>query len=77
MKYLMWAMLGDGQLLKDDKGKYRPVSELVDTTNPTNPPPPDTYAENEDPVSGVSGVSDVSDNLPNGNADDYITEGVL
>jgi hypothetical protein len=77
VKYLMWAMLGDGQLLKDDKGKYRPVSELVDTTNPTNLPPPDTYAENEDPVSGVSGVSGVSDNLPDGNADDYITEGVL
>lgn len=36
VKYLMWAMLGDGQLAKDGKGKYaRPTS-----TNPTNPPNP-------------------------------------
>ena len=30
VKYLMWTMLGSGQLIKDDKGRYSP-------TNPTNP----------------------------------------
>jgi hypothetical protein len=33
VKKLMWTMLGDGQLLKDDRGRYHPA-------NPTNPPTP-------------------------------------
>jgi hypothetical protein len=33
VKYLMWTMLGDGQLVKNDKGAYYP-------TNPTNPANP-------------------------------------
>jgi hypothetical protein len=65
VKYLMWSMLGDGQLLKDDKGRYRPVSELAELATPTNPNPEsfaDTYAENDNSISGVSGVSEVSTN---------------
>lgn len=52
VKYLMWSMLGDGQLLKDSKGRYS-------TANPTNPRKADTYAENGSRVSGVSGVGGV------------------
>ena len=49
VKYLMWTMLGDGQLLKNDKGAYYPAKPTNDvpppaaasphtpTTNPTNP----------------------------------------
>jgi hypothetical protein len=33
VKKLMWTMLGDGQLLKDDKGRYSPTTP----TNPTTP----------------------------------------
>jgi hypothetical protein len=33
VKKLMWTMLGDGQLLKDDRGRYYPAK-------PTNPPTP-------------------------------------
>jgi hypothetical protein len=47
VKYLMWAMLGDGQLLKDSKGRYSPA-------NPTNSTKGDTYDEDDDSVSGVS-----------------------
>jgi hypothetical protein len=50
VKYLMWTMLGDGQLLKNDKGAYYPAKPTNDvpppaagsphttttTTNPTN-----------------------------------------
>jgi hypothetical protein len=54
VKYLMWSMLGDGQLLKDDKGKYSPANP----TNPAaNPRKGDTYRVADDSVSGVSGVS--------------------
>ena len=55
VKYLMWAMLGDGQLLKDGKGRYFPANPTNPTTNPSKA---DTYAENDDSVSGVSGVSE-------------------
>jgi hypothetical protein len=50
VKYLMWTMLGDGQLVKDGKGRYSPA-------NPTNPVNPDKNTENDARVSGVSGVS--------------------
>jgi hypothetical protein len=44
--------LGDGQLVKDGKGRYSP-------TNPTtNPRKADTYAEKPASVSGVSGVGE-------------------
>jgi hypothetical protein len=46
VKYLMWTMLGDGQLLKNDKGAYYPAKPTnsnvpasprnAPTTNPTN-----------------------------------------
>jgi len=59
VKYLMWTMLGDGQLVKDDKGRYSPANPTNPPTNPTNPRKADTYGTNGDPVSGVSGVSGV------------------
>jgi hypothetical protein len=51
VKYLMWAMLGDGQLLKDSKGRYSPANP---TNRPTNPKKAHSYAGNDDRVSGVS-----------------------
>jgi hypothetical protein len=57
VKYLMWSMLGDGQLLKDNKGRYSPANPTNRPTNPANPRKADTYAENDDRVSEVSGVS--------------------
>jgi hypothetical protein len=56
VKYLMWAMLGDGQLLKDDKGRYSPANP---TNRPTNPKKAHSYAGNDDRVSGVSEESGV------------------
>jgi hypothetical protein len=55
VKYLMWTMLGDGQLVKDGKGCYSPTNP----TNPTNSRKADTYGEKDHRVSGVSGVSGV------------------
>jgi hypothetical protein len=39
VKYLMWTMLGDGQLVKNDKGAYYPTNPTnpANPTNPTNP----------------------------------------
>jgi hypothetical protein len=56
VKYLMWSMLGDGQLLKDSRGRYSPTNPTNRPTNPTDPRKADTYAEGDDWVSGVSGV---------------------
>jgi hypothetical protein len=39
VKYLMWTMLGDGQLLKNAKGAYYPANP-TNPTNPTNPANP-------------------------------------
>jgi AAA domain len=49
VKYLMWTMLGDGQLLKNSKGAYYP-------TNPTNPTNCTNYANhtNSSPVDGLA-----------------------
>jgi hypothetical protein len=57
IKYLMWTMLGDAQLVKDGKGCYSPTNP----TNPTNPRKADTYGEKNHRVSGVSGVSGVGE----------------
>jgi hypothetical protein len=57
VKYLMWSMLGDGQLLKDNKGRYSPANPTNRPANPTGPRKADTYAEGDESVSGVSGVS--------------------
>jgi hypothetical protein len=55
VKYLMWAMLGDGQLVKDDRGRYSPA-------NPTNPPHPTNSTNSTNPaserVAAVSGLVD-------------------
>ena len=64
IRYLMWAMLGDGQLLKDSKGRYSPTNPTNRPTNRTNTPKGDTYAESEAPVSAVSDVSGDSEELP-------------
>jgi hypothetical protein len=45
VKYLMWTMLGDGQLVKNDKGGYYP-------TNPTNPTNLTNSANSTNPVQG-------------------------
>ncbi len=39
VKFLMWTMLGDGQLLKNGRGKYSPThpTNLTNLTNLTNP----------------------------------------
>jgi hypothetical protein len=74
VKYLMWSMLGDSQLLKNSKGANYPanptnyanrtnspsVSGLVDDGGTTNPNEADTYGENESWVSGVSGPGTVT-----------------
>jgi AAA domain len=44
VKYLMWTMLGDGQLLKNERGAYYPANptnptNLTNSTNPANPAP--------------------------------------
>jgi hypothetical protein len=44
VKYLMWTMLGAGQLIKNDKGAYYPTNptnptNLTNPANPTNPTP--------------------------------------
>ena len=53
VKYLMWTMLGDGQLLKGDNGRYFPANP----TNPTNPTNPANSAnpasDNGDEVGGL------------------------
>jgi AAA domain/Domain of unknown function (DUF4326) len=72
VKYLMWTMLGDGQLLKDDKGRYYP-------TNPTNPTNPANSANSANPASdngdGVSGIVDDAE-APNPTfADTYAENG--
>ncbi|MDP9480098.1 MAG: helicase RepA family protein [Actinomycetota bacterium] len=55
VKYLMWAMLGDGQLVKDDKGRYYPTNP----TNPTNSANPANSA-NPTPVSGLAVVPEAT-----------------
>ncbi len=37
IRKLLWAMLGDGQLLKDDRGRYYPTFPTHTPTTPTNP----------------------------------------
>jgi hypothetical protein len=69
----MWTVLGSGQLLKDDKGRYYPtnptnptnsasergttVSGLAAVPNSTNRSKADTYGKNGDTVGRVSRVS--------------------
>ncbi len=36
IRKLLWAMLGDGQLLKDDRGRYYPANPTHTPTSPTN-----------------------------------------
>jgi hypothetical protein len=57
VKYLMWTMLGDGQLVKDDKGRYSPANP----TNPEKAEKPDKNAGSTPPVSAVSAVSGVAE----------------
>jgi hypothetical protein len=57
IRYLMWAMLGDGQLVKDDKGRYSPANPTNSTNSTTNRGKADAYQENAEPVSAVRGVS--------------------
>jgi hypothetical protein len=57
VKYLMWTMLGDGQLVKDDKGRYSPANP----TNPEKAEEPDKNARSTPPVSAVSAVSGVAE----------------
>jgi hypothetical protein len=49
VKYLMWTMLGDGQLLKNSKGAYYPANP-TNSTNLTNP----TNRTNSSPVDGLA-----------------------
>jgi hypothetical protein len=71
VKYLMWAMLGDGQLVKDDKGRYSPANPTHTPTNPTDPTKPtnptnSTNSTNStnptsERVAAVSGLVDAPD----------------
>ena len=58
VKQLMWTMLGDGQLVKDDKGRYLPANPTNLTTNPSKA---GIYAKCGDSVSGVSEVDEEGD----------------
>jgi hypothetical protein len=67
IRYLMWAMLGDGQLVKDGNGRYSPANPTNSTTNSTtNRGKADTYKENAGPVRAVSGVGQCSHGAPEG-----------
>jgi len=71
VKYLMWAMLGDGQLVKDNEGRYSPTNPThtpgnpPDPTNPANPPNPTNSTNSTNPtsesVAAVSGLVDAAD----------------
>jgi hypothetical protein len=66
IRYLMWAMLGDGQVVKDDKGRYSPANptNTTNTTNSaTNRGKADTYQEDAGPVRAVRAVSGVGECL--------------
>jgi hypothetical protein len=68
VKYLMWTMLGDGQLVKNGKGAYYPANPtnptpdpaegLVVDPQPTNLTSPHRNGNDRDSVSAVSGVSE-------------------
>jgi hypothetical protein len=68
VKYLMWTMLGDGQLIKDDKGKYFP-------TNPTNPTNSANSANSANPTAKspekVSGLAAVPESANRSDSDTY------
>ncbi len=68
VKYLMWTMLGDGQLIKDDKGRYF-------STNPTNPTNPTNSANSTNPTPkaspAVSGLVAAPGPTNPSNADTY------
>ncbi len=72
IKYLMWTMLGSGQLLKDDKGRYYP-------TNPTNPPNPTNSTNSTNPASesatAVSGLVAVPNPTNRTSTDTYAENG--
>jgi hypothetical protein len=55
VKYLMWQMAQDEQLVKVGTGKYKPANR---TNPPTNRQTPHRNAENSPSVSGVSAVSE-------------------
>jgi len=63
IRYLMWAMLGDGQLVKDGNGRYSPANPTNSTTNRGKA---DTYQENAGPVRDVSGVGQCRHGTPGG-----------
>src|SRR5215203_5470689 len=68
VKYLMWTMLGDGQLLKDDKGRYYPTNP----TNPTNSANPANFTNPTMKSPGkVSGLVAVPETTNRNNADTY------
>jgi hypothetical protein len=68
IKYLMWTMLGSGQLIKDDKGRYYP-------TNPTNPTNSTNRANSTNPTvkspGKVSGLAAVPGPTNRSNPDTY------
>jgi hypothetical protein len=59
IRYLMWAMLGDGQLVKDGDGRYSPANPTNTTNSTTNRGKADTYQENAAPVRAVRAISGV------------------
>ncbi len=72
VKKLMWTMLGDGQLLKNEKGRYSPANPTASgnpgatgnpTGNPGNSRNQHTYGEKEHWVTGVTGVTGVGEYL--------------
>jgi hypothetical protein len=72
VKYLMWTMLGSGQLLKDDKGRYYP-------TNPTNPTNSTNSTNSTNPASesavAVSGLVAVPGPTNRTSTDTYAANG--
>ncbi len=76
-KKLMWTMLGDGQLVKDDKGRYSPANPTTptDPTTPGNPGNRGNSGNSGNPGNPtLEGYRDAPEGNPTGNprnADTY------
>ncbi len=78
-KKLMWTMLGDGQLVKDDKGRYSPATPTTpDSGNPGNPGNPGNFGNLGNPP--LESYQDHGSGNPSGNpgnTDTYRQNGAL
>jgi hypothetical protein len=80
IKKLMWTMLGGGQLIKDDKGRYSPTNPTTTTTTTTGNPGNRGNSSNPgnrgNPGQGtVTGLPDDSETGNRSNGDTYAGNG--